>query len=220
MRILTILIIALSSNMDNLGVGLAYGTRRIRLPFSSNLLIAVITSCGTLISMVFGKDVAILAKNQRIAGDLGAGIIVAVGLYFVFQSLRRRKTQDISSSEPAATRAAQEAPKGLLRWLQRLIRLPGEPFLADKNYSRSLELGEAAVLGVGLTLNNLPNGFAAGLIALSPALTTAAVFIISLLTLWFGIWVGERFTARLLRAWAGPIAGIVLTLLGVYEFFN
>lgn len=83
MRILTILILALSSNLDNLGVGLAYGTRKIRLPLSSNLLIALITSCGTLISIALGKEVATIANNLRIASDVGAAIMVVIGIYFL-----------------------------------------------------------------------------------------------------------------------------------------
>ncbi len=79
---------------------------------------------------------------------------------------------------------------------------------------------ELEPLGLALTLNNIPNGLAAGLIGLSPALTTTAVFILSLLTLWLGVWFGVRFISRLLRDWAGPAAGVMLVLMGVYELFR
>ena len=220
MRILTILILALSSNLDNLGVGLAYGTRKIKLPFSSNLLIAVITSCGTLISMIIGKDVAIIAKNQRAASDVGAGIMVAIGLYLLFQSFRKRDVEALPFAEPLTARPTGGAQKGPRRWLRQLIRLAREPSLPDWISSRSIELPQAATLGLALTLNNVPNGIAAGLLGLSAALTTIAVFVLSLLTLWFGLWFGARFLSRLLRDWAGPAAGVMLALLGVYELFS
>ncbi len=208
MHLLTILGIAVSSNLDNLGVGLAYGTKKIRLPVSSNLLIAVITSCGTVISMVFGRHIAFIARNQRLTSAVGAGIIVAVGLYLLVQSLRKK---DIDVSQRSG---------GRLWWLREIARLSRDPTLADRDSSRSIDPGEAAILGIALTLNNLPNGFAAGLIGLSPALTTAAVFVFSLLLLWVGIWFGSRFASRLLGSWTGPAAGIMLVALGVYELLQ
>ena len=97
------------------------------------------------------------------------------------------------------------------------MRLARDPSLAGRNYSRSIEAPEAAALGVALSLNNVPNGFAAGLIGLSPTLTTVAVFVFSVFTLWLGIWIGLHFMSRLFRKWSGPAAGIMLVLLGVYE---
>ena len=70
MYLLIILSLALSSNLDNIGVGLAYGTRKVRLPFLSNLIVAVITSCGTLITMLLGKDMAIHYLNGTLANYL------------------------------------------------------------------------------------------------------------------------------------------------------
>ncbi|MGO9308432.1 MAG: hypothetical protein ACLQDL_05350 [Spirochaetia bacterium] len=209
MHILTILALSFSSNLDNLGVGVAFGARKTSLPFSSNLLIAVITSCGTLISMILGQDAAIIVRNQQAARDAGALIIVAVGLYLLLQSLRN----------PAAA-VPPRAGRGPRRWLPELIRLVRDPSRAEQAAGGSIRLPHAAALGLALTLNNLPNGFAAGLLGLSVALTTISVFALSLLTLWIGLRVGQRFLSRLLRDWAGPAAGVMLALLGVYELFS
>lgn len=211
MQILAILVIALSSNLDNLGVGLAYGARRTYLPLVSNLLIAAITSCGTLVSMVFGRNVAVLASNQQLASDIGAGIIVAMGVYFLIQSLRKNR-KALSGS-----RAERRTSRGILFWLCWVGRLSRRPTPVDKN---SIDLSEASILGLALTLNNLPNGFAAGLLGLSPALTTTAVFVLSMLILWLGIWAGSRFVAQFLGSKSALVAGIMLVVLGLYELFQ
>lgn len=39
--------LAISCNLDNVGVGLAYGARGIGIPLASNLLIALVTAAGT-----------------------------------------------------------------------------------------------------------------------------------------------------------------------------
>jgi putative sporulation protein YtaF len=219
MHIVTILILALSSNLDNLGVGVAYGTRKIKVSLSSNLLIATITSACTLISMAVGKDVALIAKNQRATGDAGAAIIIVVGIYLFFQSFRTRGVQ-AAPPESWASNPTGKFYNRLSAWPKQLIRVMRDPSLVDRNYSRSIETAEAATLGIALSLNNVPNGLAAGLIGLSPALTTIAVFVFSVLTLWFGIRIGVHFMSRLFRNWAGPAAGIMLIVLGVYELFG
>ena len=52
-HLLTILLLALSCNLDNVGVGIAYGARGIGIPLASNLLIALITAAGTGLCIVF-----------------------------------------------------------------------------------------------------------------------------------------------------------------------
>ncbi|MGD0152267.1 MAG: hypothetical protein ABSC17_00685 [Thermacetogeniaceae bacterium] len=220
MHLMTILALALSCNLDNIMVGLAYGTRRIRLPLESNLLIALITSVGTLVTMLLGQDLARLYFNTRIANYLGAGIIIIAGLYVLIQSCWQRGIIDTAPLQPVLLRTGVTAPKRPQQWLRELARLTRDPQLVDWDYSGSIDLGEAAVLGLALTLNNLPNGFAAGMLGLNIGLTTIAVSSLSLLTFWAGIWLGLRYTSRMLGDWGSPAAGIMLIMIGVYTLFH
>ena len=220
MHLLTILVLALSSNLDNIGVGLAYGTRKIRLPFLSNLLIAVITSVGTLATMLMGKDLTVYFVHSRLANYLGSGIIIIAGLYMIFGPLRQQGATTDACFEAVQPQPTDCASPGQPHWPQDLARLIRDPQLADRDYSGSIELGEAAVLALALTLNNLASGFAAGMLGLNFALTTGAILVLSLLTFLFGIWLGLRYTSRILGNWAGPAAGIMMILIGVYELFS
>jgi putative sporulation protein YtaF len=215
MNFLTILVLALSSNLDNVGVGLAYGTRKVCLPFLSNLIIALITSCGTLITMLMGKDRAVLWLKGPLADYLGGGIIVIAGLYVLIQSFQQQ-----TPVEEVRVRSEARGGGGFLSRLKELGRMISDPELADRDYSGCIEAGEAVVLGLALTLNNLANGFAAGMLGLSPAMTTGAVFIFSLLTFWIGILLGRRFSSQIWGEWAGHAAGVMLILLGIYEMFQ
>lgn len=47
-NIVTIFLLALSSHLDNVGVGTSYGVRGINIPFGSNMLIAVIIALEPL----------------------------------------------------------------------------------------------------------------------------------------------------------------------------
>jgi putative sporulation protein YtaF len=220
MSLLIILVLALSSNLDNVGVGLAYGTRKICLPFLSNLLIAVITSCGTLITMMLGKELAASYLSSTLANLLGAGIIIIAGFYVLIQSFWKTAPVVHDSLESASARQHEGVRGGRLHWLRELVRLTRDPVLVDRDYSGCIEIGEALVLGLALTLNNLANGFAAGVLGLNLIITTGAVFAFSLLTFWVGIWFGLRFTARMLGDWASPAAGILLIAIGIYEMLH
>jgi putative Mn2+ efflux pump MntP len=59
-------LIALSCNLDNVGVGISYGTRRIRLPLITNFYIALLTAFGTWLAMI---------KLPVLATTLAVGIL-------------------------------------------------------------------------------------------------------------------------------------------------
>jgi len=220
MHILEILAFALSSNLDNLVAGIAFGSTKTILPFSSNLLIAIISSSGSLVSIIIGRNVTTLAqKNQWIASDVGAIIIIVIGFYLIIQSIRQREVQPISFEKQVESHSRNFFRSSFVR-LQRLTRLLSDPLLADYDHSHSIELQKASVLGLALTLNNIPTGFAAGLIGLNPTLTTITIFFFSLFTIWLGLFLGSRLIAKVLRNWAGTLGGVLLVVLGVFELFN
>ena len=90
MQLLTILGLAISSNLDTLGVALAYGARKFRLPLLSNFICALIPCLGTYLTMFIGSTLRRLVSGQ-LAGALGAGIISASGVVLIFQSLGKSR---------------------------------------------------------------------------------------------------------------------------------
>jgi putative Mn2+ efflux pump MntP len=79
-----LLLIGLAANLDNLGVGAAYGVRRIRIPILSNLVIAGIAFAFTLIS-VWAGDYTSQFLSRTTANWIGAVLLMGVGLYTLFQ---------------------------------------------------------------------------------------------------------------------------------------
>ena len=88
LHLLITLLLALSSNLDNLVVSISYGTRKINIPFASNLLIAVITGSATLAAMLAGKFISGLI-HPWYANYIGAMLIVFSGIrIFINETLR------------------------------------------------------------------------------------------------------------------------------------
>jgi len=203
-------LIALSCNLDNVGVGISYGTRRIRLPLITNLYIALLTSFGTYLAMVAGQQ-AFQFFSPESGAILGGGVLVVMGVWVLRQeTARRRQPEEAAEPEPVPENANES-------WWQHLRTLLGDPVRADYDGSGHIDLKEGTILGLALLLNNLPNGVAAAMIKLPVFLTTLAVGVLSLLTFWLGIGIGRYAATRSQAAWTWVASALILIGIGLVE---
>jgi putative sporulation protein YtaF len=139
------------------------------------------------------------------AGVVGGLVILASGLWVWFEEplLRRVASPSPVVSEPHA------------EWRQ-VVDVVVDPGAADLDHSGVIEAREALLLAAGLTLNNLPNGVAAGVLGLPAVPMTGAVCLASLCSIGLGVAIGRHGMRWAGRA-ARPVAALMLMLLGVYE---
>jgi len=201
--ILSALLFSLSSNLDNLVIGTAYGIKKIKIGIISNLIIAVITSIGTFLSMSIGVYIS-MYLSRSIANGLGAGIIIVLGIYFVTQSIIKLITN---------TKSKELALKNISDMLEYAEK-------SDLDNSHDINFKEALLVALGLTFNNLGTGVAASISGVNLNLTVIATFILSILTIIFGEAIGNHVLGKLLGKYAPLISGILLITLGVVEFLN
>ncbi len=212
LRIISIFLLALSSNLDNVGVGTSYGIRKINIPFNSNLLIAFITTCGTFLSMVAGQQLGNL-MNQNVASALGALMIGGTGVWVFVQEISRHDVGEEDEARNIQTKFSDQSP------LRKMLTILDHPFLADKDFSGHIDMREGFFLALALTLNNLSNGIGAGLLGLDVALMVVLTAILSILTIWFGIEFGEYSGVHWFGKYSGRVSGLILICLGLYEYF-
>ena len=207
-----ILLLAFASNLDNVGVGVSYGIRKINIPFTSNLLIAVVTSIGTLLSVLLGQSIYLFISAEM-TGLLGGGIIIAAGLWVLFQEKFMHRGQEAQEETPLV------AETGSLGFsFRQIVSILDNPIIADKDFSGHIDLREAVALSLGLTINNIPNGVGAGMVGCGAILMTGSVFVFSILTIWIGI-SGGLAGYKWLGRFTGMIAGLILIGIGLYEIF-
>ncbi|KZE37814.1 hypothetical protein AV656_09820 [Bhargavaea cecembensis] len=84
MQWLTILFLGIAANLDNLGIGLAYGIRKIRIPTLSNAAIAIVSMMVTALAMVAAEGLASIMPEQM-ANRLGGFMLCLVGLWMLIQ---------------------------------------------------------------------------------------------------------------------------------------
>lgn len=96
---LSTLLFGLSSNADNLVVGMSYGIKKMPIKWKENLIVALITFTGTILSMILGKSL-LLFLPQKLAGILGSIIIMSIGVIGLLQFLIKiRKSGEESEEE-------------------------------------------------------------------------------------------------------------------------
>ncbi|WP_346779346.1 sporulation membrane protein YtaF [Paenibacillus brevis] len=198
LSLLAAIIIGLASNLDNAGVGIAYGVRKIHIPWFSNLMIAVISFLATLLSGMFGNWLA-LWIHPWIGQWIGTIVIVSVGVWVLLQPYVEKK------------QAMRERDASVLT---RLLRNPEE---ADRDSSKTLSLGESVLLGLALAMNALAGGFNAGITHLNIWLTSLFVGVFSYLLLAFCAGLGEKYAADKLGSRATVISGLLLILIGIHQ---
>lgn len=225
MHLLSSALLSVSSSLDNLGVAIAFGMRKIRLPFISNLIIAVMTSLGTYISMKAGEYVFTLMPTV-LANYLSSGIMIAAGGWVMFQS-RAKPDENNGKREKEYEVAARDSVDVThrtvisvrIKSLGLLIYILREPATVDRDYSGSIDFKEAFLLGLALTLNNLAGGIGGGMAGLNPELTATLTLITSLIFFVTGMRVGHNYFSNWIGERASQMAGLVLIAIGVYELF-
>jgi putative sporulation protein YtaF len=211
----TIILLALACSLDNIGVGIAFGVRKLNVPFGTNLLIAVLTTAGTLVVMLGGHLVTRLVHPQT-ATLMGGVIIILAGAWVVLQETVWQQPE--KPPEELQLIALEGAPE--VSFCKKILMILDNPFIADQDFSGHIDLREGLLLGLALLLNNLPIGLVAGLLGLSPLLITMSVIILSILTIWVGISAGYSLGYHWLGRLSGPISGLILIGIGIYEMLG
>ncbi len=206
-RIVFSVVVAIAASLDNLGVGIAYGVQKIRVPHTANLIIAAVSFGGTWLLAKAGQG-AQTYLSPRAAGIIGAGLLCGVGLWVLVQPLVAafRANQPIIDVKLRKTRI-YVGPTEILRYPER----------ADIDQSREIGYWEAVLLGVALSINALAGGFDAGATGASCLLLSALVGAFSFVTILAGSYIGRRLAAEWLGKYSTIVAGALLVLIGIRQ---
>jgi len=201
----SVLLLVLSCSLDNLVVGAMYGARGIPVPLLSNLLIAAITSGGTLVCVVAGRFVGGLLTSS-LSHSIGSLGIALTGAWVLIRE---------ASDGPSGG-----APSHSSLTVSGLATILEDPFIGEVTSRGRLSPRESCILGLALSLNNLPNGLAAGMAGSGLFTIVIALVMLSMATLWAGLLVGRCCLAPRFKGASGIIAGLILLGIGVSELLG
>ena len=113
---LLILGLAVSSSIDNLGVGMSYGIRKIKISHASNMMIAFICFVFSYIGIYFGKWIsAVLPGFLPVL--LAAFILSVIGIRIILLAVPRKTARvGASGKRPFCRSAAKSGGSGCRRF--------------------------------------------------------------------------------------------------------
>lgn len=213
MHLLSALLLALSSNIDNFAVAIAFGVKRIRIGILSNLVIAIVTGIGTFLSLSAGQAISKYLPD-KVANVIGSVVLVGIGLWVIWEALELKKKRKRNKFQFPDTVGAEDfyekfSYEGFLE----------KPERADTDKSGYIDVKESIALALGLTLNNLVVGVGGGISGLSVAITIFLSVMFSMLAIILGYSLGEQFRVKISIVWIETLSGILILVLGVYEYF-
>lgn len=201
MHILSSILFSISSNIDNLTVGISYGIKKTKIGILSNLIIACITALGTFLSMLIGK-IIVKIISAYIANSLGSIILICIGIWFIIDFYIKENNKPSYESSKSG--------------YQKLL---DNPEIADADKSGYIDVKESIALAFALTINNLGVGIGASIAGLNIFATVFFTFIFSILFLSSGFFIGNSYLSKFFGKFAPLVSGAIVILLGVYEFF-
>ncbi|TXK77363.1 sporulation membrane protein YtaF [Paenibacillus sp. N3.4] len=209
---LLILGFAVSSSLDNLGVGISYGIRGTRIGFSSNVVIAIICFLFSMIGIFSGTWLSkVLPGIYPVL--VGAFLLIIIGIRIILLAMPRKKQHVPPEADQNQTDATDV--KSILK----------NPEMADRDKSGDIGLGEACILGVALSANAITNGLGAGLLGLSPLAISITAAVGSFITVWLGVVLGGKVAGIRIGSFTvgqfGTIlSGIMLLLIASNSLFG
>ena len=195
--------IASALSVDAFVAGFAYGTRQIRLPWRSTLVINLICSAIVGLSLGLGS-LAALFLSPSLRRGLCFGVLFALGLIKLLDGITRWAIRRYGNLDGQLGFS--------LFSLRFVLHVYADPVAVDLDHSKTISVAEAASLALALSLDGAAAGFGAAMGEVSITAVVAASLIANQLTLMLGAWLGERLS-RKLGISLGWLSGAILLLL-------
>lgn len=192
------LLIAFAANVDNLGVGIAYGIRKITVSREANLIIAVLSLAATWLAEKLGFVIHDYL-NVATANWVGALLIIGIGLWILVEPLLANGT--------FGKQQKSVLPSAVMH----------RPEIADRDDSLTIDRGEAVILGFALSINAMAAGVDDGLKYGPNWMLPVLVGLLSFLTIEAGMFLGKRYMAETLGKQSVVVSGVLLILIGIYQ---
>ncbi|MBU4533986.1 MAG: sporulation membrane protein YtaF [Firmicutes bacterium] len=200
MELVALLVFGVALSLDGFAAGLAYGLRRIQMPFLSLMIICLTSGIAISISLGLGFAAAQVMAPEA-AQVIGGILLIFLGVWILNQALRRITRRPLCIRIP---------PFGMV------IQVLFEPLDADMDQSGAICSREALILGIALALDAFAAGFAIALSGLYSIFVPLFVTVGLFLLINLGILLGQR-TSDVLSEKVNLLPGCLLIMLGMFR---
>lgn len=203
------LLLVLSLCLDSFVASIAYGTNKIKIPFTSSIIISLICSSFLGISLFLG---ALIKDFISVSVCVGISFLVlmSLGIYRFFEGLFKAFIQRKRKLDKPLTFKIFD--------LNFVLQVYAEETKADFDQSKTLNLKESIYLATALSFDSLAVGFASSLSMGNYFEMIIMSFIITVLSVLLGTAIGKKLVEKinLNLSW---LSGLILMILAICRIF-
>lgn len=207
------LVLALSSSIDSLGIGITYGIKNTRISNMGKVVLFVISFSISILAVWFG-DVMKNIFSDFTTKLMGNIILIAMGGFICFQAIHKKEIKH------KVNKKDEKIYHFFIDFLGVTIKIIKNPSSSDLDSSNSIDSKEALFLGVALSLDCFCIGMGGSMIGVSPLLFPLFISIFQLVFLNMGHILGKKLyqLSDLPDNTWSVISGILLIFIGLLRF--
>ena len=219
----TTILLAISSSIDSLGIGITYGIRNTTILFNGKLVIFLISFIVTLISLYLGNILKLIFP-KFVIDYLGSFLFILIGIFICIQALKKDKNniKDISYNEKTINKKERKTYSFFIKFLGITIKIIKDPVSSDFDNSNKIDSKEALFLGFALSIDSLCVGIGGSIVGINTYVFPFLVGFFQLFFLKTGNFLGKKlynFSKLPSNIWS-IISGILLITLGIIKFIT
>lgn len=208
------LVLALSSSIDSLGIGITYGVKNTKISCLAKLVLFTISLSISIISVWFGDFLKNIFSDfaTKLIGNL---ILIGMGIFICIQAFRDDKTVSHFTDN-----YEEKIYSFFIDFLGITIKIIKNPTSSDLDSSNTIDAKEAFFLGFALSLDCLCIGIGGSILGISSFLFPLFISIFQLAFLSIGNVLGKRLhqLSQLPDNVWSVLSGILLILIGILRF--
>lgn len=208
------IILAISSSIDSLGIGITYGMKDTTISYLGKVTLFVISFFITIIALWFGNMIKTIFPEFFIK-FLGSFLLILMGVFICFQTLKKSTKSQTDEFQSNTEKVYQF----FIKFLGITVQIIKNPISSDFDHSKLIDPREALFLGLALSLDSFCIGFGGTIVGISHSLFPFLIAIFQLSFLSFGNFLGRRLyrLSHLPDNIWSIISGILLIVIGIVK---
>jgi len=197
------ILLVLVLSLDAFLASIAYGTNKIKIPFTSIVIINLACSSILTISILFGSIFKKIIPTN-LTSVFSFLILLVLGAFYLFQSLIKSHIAKCSTPDKEIQ----------LKMSDLIINIYVNETTADFDNSKYLNSKEAFYLAIALSLDSLAVGFGSSLGTINYIQVILFSLFGGMLAIYIGLFMGKRFVEKsnIDISW---LSGVVLMILAI-----
>lgn len=187
------ILLAISSSIDSLGIGITYGIKNTKISFIGKIILFIVSLLSAYLSIFLGNFIQNIFPNF-LTKLLGSFILIFMGIYIFLESSKKKDSNS---------------------------NIFNNPISSDLDNSKVIDSKESLLLAIALSLDSLCIGIGSAISDINLTFFPLLVSIFQIILLSFGAFLGVHINKiyKLPQNIWSLISGILLIFIGIFKFF-